>query len=87
LDEEALAAVKTYAADLDVPMGEAASLLIKRGKRYRCPTRWENGLLVFDPPPGTARNITPETIRRLEEEEDLRIWERSIAGARERDAT
>ena len=68
LDQDVLNAVKTYAADRDMPMGKAASVLIKRGLEARCPTRWENGFLVFDPGPEGA--VTAETVRRLWEEED-----------------
>jgi hypothetical protein len=70
LDEDVLDAMKTYARDRDLSLGEAASALIKRGLSARCPTRWENGFLVFDPPPGTP-TVTAEQVRRLLEEEDF----------------
>jgi hypothetical protein len=67
LDEDVLEAVKTYASDRNMPMGKAASQLIKRGLEARCPTRWKNGFLIFDPPPGAP--VTAEHVRRLLEEE------------------
>ncbi|HEY7338682.1 MAG TPA: hypothetical protein VH639_27585 [Bryobacteraceae bacterium] len=70
LDEEALEAVKSYAGNCEMSMGKAASELIKRGRAYRCPTRWENGFLVFAPPPGSVPKLTHKMVRRLLEEED-----------------
>ena len=68
LDEDILEKGKTNAADRHMPMGKAASQLIKRGLEARCPTRWENGFLVFDPPPGGPK-VTAAQVRRLLEEE------------------
>jgi hypothetical protein len=67
LDKDVLEKVKTYAADRHMPMGKAASQLIKRGLEDRCPTRWEDGFLVFDP--GPDGYVTHEDVRRVLEEE------------------
>ena len=66
LDEDVLDAMKTYARDREISLGEAANALIKRGLSARCPTRWENGFLVFDLGPEGA--VTAEHVRRVWEQ-------------------
>jgi hypothetical protein len=70
LDDEVLREVKTYAVNRSIPLGEAVSLLVRRGLSIPCPTRRVNGLLVFDPP-GEIPPVSTAHVRRLEEEDAL----------------
>ena len=67
LDDGVLDAVKSYAGSRSIPLGEAVSLLVRRGLSVPCPTRRVNGLLVFDPPAGEPP-ITFEQVRRIADE-------------------
>ena len=68
LDDEVLRAVKAYAENRSMALGEAVTLLVQKGLSVPCPTRRENGLLVFDPPTRSP-SVTDELVRRIEEEE------------------
>lgn len=68
LDDEALELAKEYAHSRSLNLGKAVSQLVRRGLTARCPTRRVNGLLIFDPPPGTPE-VTTEQIKRLEVDE------------------
>jgi hypothetical protein len=59
IEDEVLNEVKAYARARSIPAGEAASELIQRGLRAPVPTKWENGLLIFAPGPG-SETITLE---------------------------
>lgn len=66
IEDDVLNEVKEYARARSIPAGEAASKLIQKGLSARVPTRWENGLLVFDPGP-EAEVITLERTLELED--------------------
>ena len=68
LDDDVLRSAKSYAESRSMPLGEAVSLLVRRGLSVPCPTRRVNGLLVFDPPED-SEIVTAERVRQLEEEE------------------
>ncbi len=70
--DEVLAEVKAYAAARSISNGAAASELIQRGLQAEIPTKWENGLLVFDPGPSGA--ITTEHVLRLKDEMEGEPW-------------
>jgi hypothetical protein len=61
--EDALEAIKARAAAREISMGAAATELVRCGVHAPVPTRWENGLLVFDPGPGGA--VTVEHVQKL----------------------
>jgi hypothetical protein len=64
--DEVLAEVKAYAAARSISNGAAASELIQRGLQAEILTKWENGLLVFDPGPSGAVNT--EGVMRLKDD-------------------
>ena len=66
LDEAALQAAKAFAASRSISLGEAMSMLVKRGLTVACPTRTVNGLTVFDLPKDTPA-VTLEQVRQLED--------------------
>jgi hypothetical protein len=68
LDDDVLRAIKAYAENRSMALGQAVTLLVRKGLSVPCPTRRENGLLVFDPPTGGA-SVTDELVRRIEDEE------------------
>ena len=68
LDDEVLRAVKAYAENRSMALGEAVTLLVRKGLSVPCPTRREIGLLVFDPPT-RGPSVTDEWVRRIEDEE------------------
>jgi hypothetical protein len=68
IDDEVLELVKRYAADRDMPMGEAVSELIRKAFRTPTPTKIVNGLRVFDVPPDSPR-VTTKKVKQLEAEE------------------
>lgn len=68
LDDEVFELVRSYAHSRSVSLGKAVSELVRRGLAAPCPTRRVNGLLVFDPPPGSPE-VTTEQIKRLEADE------------------
>jgi hypothetical protein len=64
--DEVLEKVKEYAAARSVSRGTVISDLLERSFNADLPTKWENGLLVFDPGPG-AETITLERTLELED--------------------
>ena len=68
LDDEVLGLGKSDAHSRSLSLGRAVSELVRRGLKARCPTRRVNGLLIFDPPPGTPE-VKTEQIKRLEADE------------------
>ena len=68
LEDDAVEAVKAFARGNRLPLGKAASELIRRGARYRLTRRMRNGLPVFDVPDDFPV-ITPEQVRALLDEE------------------
>ena len=65
--DDILQQVKEYAAARSISYGEAASEILERGLNGRVPTKWENGILVFDPG-SDAEVVTLEHTLRLEDE-------------------
>jgi pseudouridine-5'-phosphate glycosidase len=64
--EDALEAIKARAAARSISMGVAATELVRQATRTPVPTKWENGLLVFDPGPEGA--VTYEHVKKLIEQ-------------------
>ena len=50
LDEDVAQIAKAYAADRNLSIGAAVSILVKQGIAAPMPTRVLNGLTIFDPP-------------------------------------
>jgi hypothetical protein len=67
IKDEVLERVKEYAAARSISQGAAVSEVLERGFNAEIPTKWENGLLVFDPGPG-AETLTLERTIELEDE-------------------
>jgi hypothetical protein len=72
LPEDVLDQVKKHAKARSISNGMAAADLIRRGLKAEVPTRWENGLLVFDPGPEGA--VTAEHVMRLKDELEGQPW-------------
>jgi hypothetical protein len=72
LPEDALEAVRRLAAERSISNGKAAAELIRRGVNADVPTRWENGLLVFDPGPEGA--VTVEHVMKLKDDLEGQSW-------------
>lgn len=70
--DDVLERVKAYAAARSLSQGAAISELAERGLRAEVPTRWENGLLVFDPGPEGA--VTAEHVMKLKDEGESEPW-------------
>jgi hypothetical protein len=70
LDDEAYRIAVRYAKDRKIGLGRAVSELVSRGSKARVPVRERNGLVVFDPPPGTPV-ITTEMVKKIMEEEGI----------------
>jgi len=73
VDDDILETARELAYLRQISVGEALSMLARRGLAIRVGTRRDpiSGLLVFDVP-DDAPTITPEIIERAEELEDLR---------------
>ena len=67
LDDDVFPLIKKYAESRRVPLGRAASELVRRGLNAKRPTRMVNGLLVFDLPADSPR-VTTQHVRRFEED-------------------
>ena len=67
LDKDVYASAKRYADARRVRLGKAITELVRRGLATRSATREENGLVVFDLP-GDSPQVTPEDVRRAEED-------------------
>lgn len=67
-DNDAMEAVHAYARSNRVPLGKAASELIRRGSRYQLGIRKIDGLPVFDAPDDFPA-ITTQRVRELLDEE------------------
>lgn len=70
IDDDVLDQVKEYAAQRRVPLGRAATELIRRGISHPAPTRVKNGLRVFSRSADSPL-ITADLVRRLDSEQDL----------------
>ena len=67
LDDDVLGEIKSYADARKLPLGKAASDLLRKGLNARIPTRVVNGIVVFDAP--DAPVVTSEQIKELLESE------------------
>ena len=67
LDDAVLEDLKDYANSRSVPLGKAASDLLRKGLTSKTPTRRVNGFVVFDIPAG-SRKVTTELVKKLESE-------------------
>jgi hypothetical protein len=65
IDDDVLALVRDYAAERSVPLGRAASDLIRRGLAAPRPVRREQGLVVAALPPDSPR-VTSRRVRALQ---------------------
>ena len=68
LENDAIEAVRAYGRGHGLPLGKAASELIRRGSRYQLPVRMADGLPVFDVP-AEFPVVTTAQVRRLMDEE------------------
>jgi hypothetical protein len=67
LDDDVFPLIKKYAESHRVPLGRAASELVRRGLTAKLPTRIVKGLTVFELPAGSPQ-VTTQQVRRLEED-------------------
>ena len=67
LEKDVYLLAKRYAAARGVRLGKAVTELVRRSLTTRSATREENGLVVFDLPPGSPP-VTAEDVRRAEED-------------------
>jgi hypothetical protein len=67
LEDDALAILREYSETRSLPLGRAASELMRRGAANPTPTRMVNGFVIFDIAPGGPK-ITSERIKELESE-------------------
>lgn len=67
-EDDAMEAVKAYARSNRIPLGKAASELIRRGSRYQIGIKRINGLPVFDTPDDFPV-ITTQQVRELLDDE------------------
>ncbi|HEX3473304.1 MAG TPA: hypothetical protein VHT28_19140 [Silvibacterium sp.] len=63
-------AVKDLAESNSISMGEAATLLMRRGLTRPLPTRIVNGLHIPVLPPG-GKKITLEMVKKIDSEQDM----------------
>lgn len=70
IDDDVLEQVKEYAEQRKVPLGRAATELIRRGISRPAPTHMKNGLRVFSRSADSPL-ITAELVRKLDSEQDL----------------
>jgi len=69
LEEDAAKAIQDYARGNGVPLGKAASELIRRGTRYQFPIRMKSGFPYIDVPEGFPK-ITSEQVKRILDEDE-----------------
>ena len=69
LDDDVFPLIKKYAESRRVPLGRAASELVRRGLTTKRPTRKVNGLTIFELP-AESPQVTTQQVRRLEEDAD-----------------
>ncbi len=69
LDEDVLATLKRYAEDRSLPLGKAASNVMRRGFEAPVETRLVNGFHTIVLPPGPTEKITTERVKELLEDE------------------
>ena len=65
IDDDVLALVRDYASERSVPLGRAASGLVRRGLAAPRPVRREQGLVMAALPPDSPR-VTSRRVRALQ---------------------
>ena len=68
LDDDVLQLLKNYASDRSIPLGEAASELVRRGLETPVQMRMEKGFYVVDLPKGD-RKVSSARVKELLEED------------------
>lgn len=68
LDDDILRLLKNYASDRSIPLGEAASELVRRGLETPVQLRMENGFCVVDIP-NSGQQISSAKVNDLREDE------------------
>lgn len=68
IDDDVLPLVKRYAASRSLALGKAVSDLVRRAFTVPRPTRWVNGVEVFDLPAESPR-VTAKRVRELDAEQ------------------
>jgi hypothetical protein len=68
LDDDVLQLLKNYASDRSIPLGEAASELVRRGLETPVQMRMEKGFYVVDLPEGD-RKVSSARVKELLEED------------------
>lgn len=67
IDDDILQVLKQYADSRALPIGKAASELVRRGLAAPCPTRVIDGVVVFDLPKDSPK-VTSKRVKELESE-------------------
>jgi len=81
IEEEALSAIKKYAEERAISLGQAASDLIHRGAGNLPQFRTKNGWTVFEPPPGSPP-LTKETLEEWENADHEEEYRRAFSPRR-----
>lgn len=68
LDDDVLQLLKNYASDRSIPLGEAASELVRRGLETPVQMRLEHGFYVVDLP-ADGPKVSSARVKKLLEEE------------------
>ena len=68
LDDDALDILRNYSEQRSMPMGKAASELVRRGATAPLPMRLVDGFVVFDVPADEPK-MTTERVKELLEDE------------------
>ena len=69
IDDDLVPAVKSFAKNREISLGQAVSELVRRGLQAPMQTTVKNGLHVVVLPPG-APKVTAEHVRKLQDEFD-----------------
>ena len=81
IEDEALAALRKYAEDRRLSLGQAASDLINRGAEAVPKFKKKNGWVIFDLPPG-APPLTTERVKQIQAEFDEEEYQRAMSPRR-----
>ena len=68
--DDVLENVNEYAAARSISKSAAVSAILERGFNAEVPTKWENGILVFDPGPGSKMVTLEHTLAMEDAMED-----------------
>ena len=81
IDEQAFSAIKKYADERDISLGQAASDLIHRGAESLPHFKTKNGWVIFEASPGTPP-ITNEMLDELEKADYEEEYRRAVSPRR-----